>query len=107
MTESKIVSEGDKVTLSLFGEVDHHSARAIREACDKELLLRTPRRLVLDFSGVSFMDSSGIGLIIGRADLAESIGCCVIVSGLSDMLLRLVRMSGVEKIKNITLRQGL
>ena len=103
MTESKIVSEGDKVTLSLFGEVDHHSARAIREACDKELLLRTPRRLVLDFSGVSFMDSSGIGLIIGRAAKAEEVGAAVVVTGLNGTLGRIVRMSGVERIPNVNI----
>ena len=49
------------------------------------------------------MDSSGIGLIIGRATVCESVGCEVSVTGLSGTQRKLIKLSGVEKIKGITL----
>ena len=73
----------------------------MREQIDTALIIKRPRLLRLDFSGVEFMDSSGIGLIIGRAGKASDIGCEVEVTGLSETLRRLVRISGVQKLKNL------
>ena len=58
---------------------------------------------MLDFSSVSFMDSSAIGLILGRATLCEQLGCRVNLSGLSSSMMKLVRLSGIEKIKNLSI----
>ena len=58
----------------LAGEIDHDAAQNLRIQLDDALLNRTPRTLVLDFGGVGFMDSSGIGLILGRQRCARSIG---------------------------------
>lgn len=88
------------------GELDHHAARRVREEIDRELLRTSPCTLVIDLSEVGFMDSSGIALIIGRAECAASIGAVVVVRGLSSSLLRLVRLSGIEKIKNLTVMGG-
>ena len=84
------------------GELDHHAARRVREEIDRELLRLPPHTLILELSDVGFMDSSGIALIIGRAECAASVGAVVVVSGLAPALLRLVRLSGIEKIKNLT-----
>ena len=54
------------LTVWLTGELDHHAAREIREQIDSALGRCTATLLRLDFSGVGFMDSSGIGLIMGR-----------------------------------------
>lgn len=51
----------------LSGEIDHHSAQMLRQEIDARLQTRMPDTLTLDLGGVSFMDSSGIGLILGRA----------------------------------------
>ena len=59
-------AEGDVLSVRIEGEVDHHSAVSLREEVDREILEVRPKRLELDLSGVSFMDSSGIGLIMGR-----------------------------------------
>ena len=61
-----ITYENDTVTARLSGEIDHHIAPAIRGEIDAKCESRRPKRLILDFSGVGFMDSSGIGLIMGR-----------------------------------------
>ena len=82
-------------------ELDHNAARSIREAIDAELIIKKPKVLRIDFSDVTFMDSSGIGLIIGRADKAAALGGDVEICGLSPRLRRLVRMSGVEKLRNL------
>lgn len=97
-------SEKDGIlTARLCGEIDHHIAKEERGAIDSELFRKSPKVLVLDFSAVRFMDSSGIGLIIGRTQTAEEIGCRVKICGLSSSLSRLVKLSGIGKIKNIEL----
>lgn len=101
MKEVIIESEGSSVTAKLTCEIDHHTAKIIREQTDRYLLEKRPKILTLDFSGVNFMDSSGIGLIIGRVDKAGEMGAEVRIVGLSGTLMRLVRMSGVEKLKGL------
>ena len=58
----------------LAGEIDHDAAQNLRIQLDDALLTRTPRTLVLDLGGVGFMDSSGVGLILGRQRCARSLG---------------------------------
>ena len=72
------------LTIYLQGEIDHHTAGNIRNRTDNEILRHSPEELILDFSGVSFMDSSGVGLVIGRYKLAVSRGCRTVVTGLKE-----------------------
>ena len=90
------------LTASLSEEIDHHTARRIRERIDAEMFLKKPEILVLDFSRVGFMDSSGLGLILGRCSVAEGIGASVRVVGASDQLMRLIRLSGLERVRNLS-----
>ena len=83
-------------------ELDHHSAREVREAIDRRLFLERPRSLFLDFSEVGFMDSSGLALILGRAEAAGAVGCLVYLIGMSAGILRLITLSGVDRVANIT-----
>ncbi len=94
---------GRTLEVRLCCEIDHHTARPIRERIDKALFEKKPELLVLDFSEVRFMDSSGIGLIIGRSEVCEAIGAHVRLVALSPLLSRLVRLSGIEKIKNLSI----
>ena len=104
MQEVVNISDGGGVlTARITCEIDHHTARVIRERIDKQLFIARPRTLELDFSGVRFMDSSGVGLIIGRCAVCESLSASVKLRGLSGLLLKLVRLSGVEKIKNLSI----
>ncbi len=102
MKEATISRTGDRLAVHLFGEIDHHAAKKIREAVDPELFLPGVKILVLDFSGVIFMDSSGIGLILGRVDKAEPLGIKLVIQGLSGTNRRLIRMSGLEKLKSVS-----
>lgn len=89
------------LTARLMCEIDHHTARQIREKIDGEIFAHRPPIIYLDFSEVRFMDSSGIGLIIGRSQVCEALGSAVRLVGLSGRLMKLVRLSGIEKIKNV------
>lgn len=84
-------------------EIDHHTASGLRERIDARLFEHRPELLILDFSGVRFMDSSGLGLIIGRSEVAAAIGASVRLTGLSPAVTRLLRLSGLERIKNVTI----
>ena len=85
-------------------EIDHHTARRIRERIDERLISERPSILVLDFSGVTFMDSSGLGLILGRCERADVLGASVRLTGLSDTLYKLVHLCGIERVKNLSVR---
>ena len=93
----------DTLAVILPSEIDHHAAKPIREKTDLKLFEVSPRVLIMDFSAVSFMDSSGIGLILGRAQLCDELGCRIRLKGLSKTLMKLVRLSGIEKIKNLSI----
>ena len=104
MEKSIAVSiSGEVLTARLYGEIDHHTVRIIREEIDTSLFEARPKKIVIDFSSVSFMDSSGIALIIGRVELCESIGCSIEIVGLSVGLRRLVKLSGVERMRGVKL----
>ena len=60
--------------VSVRGEIDHHTAAAIRTGMDALLFARRPARLVLDLSAVTFMASSGLGLIMGRYGILRELG---------------------------------
>ena len=70
----------------ISGDLDHHSAAPIREAIDRMAESAMPKVLVLDFGGVGFMDSSGIGLVMGRYKLMDSMGGSVRVEHASPQL---------------------
>jgi stage II sporulation protein AA (anti-sigma F factor antagonist) len=106
MTEDVVITEkGTRLIASLVCEIDHHSAKRIRERIDRAIFRYRPEQLVLDFAGVRFMDSSGVGLIIGRCEVASAVGACVCLSGLSDRLMKLVRLSGIEKISGLAVQR--
>ncbi len=92
---AEFTSEGKTLTAVISGEIDHHSAADIRVSADGELERLTPETLVFDMSGVTFMDSSGIGLILGRARLVQSWGGKVKIARPSERAEKILRLSGL------------
>lgn len=86
------------LTVWLSGELDHHAARTLREQVDGAVGRSAAKHLRLDFSGVTFMDSSGIGLIMGRYRLMLSRGGTLSVVGASERLRRVMKLAGLEKL---------
>lgn len=87
------------------GEIDHHSAKKLRENIDKTMFMYRPNTLVLSMSGVTFMDSSGLGLIVGRAATAESLDCRIRIVGADSKIIKILSMAGVDKIPHITIEK--
>ena len=75
MAAVRFSAAGEVLYAYLSGEVDHDAAQSLRIQLDDALVSRTPQTLVLDFSGVGFMDSSGIGLILGRQPAPSAPPC--------------------------------
>ncbi len=92
---------GRVICARLAGELDHHGARALREEIDAAITRVQPELLELDFSSVTFMDSSGIGLIMGRCRAMEEYGGVVRISGVSAQLRKVLRLSGIDRIAEI------
>ena len=70
----RLILQDDVLTAVLSGEIDHHTAQGMREEIDFTVNQSKPKKLILSFEHVGFMDSAGIGLIIGRYKLMESLG---------------------------------
>ena len=102
--EMNISIKGECLWVQLKCEIDSHTVGRIRERIDREIFLHRPETLVLDFTEVSFMDSSGLALILGRVQLMQSIDGAVKLSGLSEQNLKLVRLCGMQKIKGLSLK---
>lgn len=97
----KLNFEEDTLTAELEGEIDHHCAKGIREQIDLEIDTLTPKNLILDFSGITFMDSSGIGLIMGRYKKLRSISGNLKIKNPSPNTLRVLRLAGMDRLAKI------
>ena len=94
----KLYAEEKRVTAYLIGEIDHHGAGSLREEIDGMLERIRPDTLILDFRDVTFMDSSGIGLIMGRYKKVMFLGGKAAVSHVGEMVNRIFGLSGLYKI---------
>lgn len=84
--------------VSISGEIDHHTSKGIREKVDKEINNSPINNLLFNFSKVSFMDSSGVGVIIGRYKVIQELGGKIGIIGLSPHIRRVFEISGLFKI---------
>ena len=90
--------EGDRLCVALSGEIDHCAAEGLRQELERLPEDRSISVLTLDFSQVSFMDSSGGGMIIGRYKTMAARGGCVTACGLMPPVDRLFRLAGLHRI---------
>ena len=93
---------GDELIAALAGEIDHHNSKQIREAIDAELERGGYKLLTFDLESVSFMDSSGIGMLMGRYRMLRYSGGKVTAIHVSDRIYRLMRLSGIYKYIEIS-----
>lgn len=93
-----ITYENGVVTAALYGEIDHHIAPKIRSEIDARCESARPSRLVLDFSKVGFMDSSGIGLVMGRYRMISLLGGRLEVVNIPQNLKKIFVLSGLERL---------
>ena len=80
------------------GELDHHLAKTIRTETDKRIMHGNVKNLVLDFTDLHFMDSSGVGLVIGRYKLVKSLGGSISIVSSDNCVNKILTMSGIPQI---------
>jgi stage II sporulation protein AA (anti-sigma F factor antagonist) len=86
------------LTLTLGGEIDHHTCDEIKKTADYEIQRLSPKKIIFDFKNVRFMDSSGIGMLIGRYKLILRYGGQAEMINLSKDVRRIFEMTGIFKI---------
>lgn len=91
------VGEGT-LYICLTGEMDHHSAAGLRGDVDKLIYAERPDKIMLDLSGIGFMDSSGLGFIMGRYALAHELGATLAVCNMSPATQRIFDLAGLGRI---------
>ncbi len=89
---------GTTLVVKLSGEIDQSCAGTIREEIDRELKQCTIKNLILDFAEVSFMDSSGIGMILGRYKEIKLRGGKTMIIRIQPQVDRILELSGLKKI---------
>ena len=90
-----IKSENGSAIAKLSGEIDHHNAKELRTQLDKFIISAQPPELVMDFKNITFMDSSGIGLIMGRSKLMKECGGKLEVRNSQPYIKRVLKLSGI------------
>ena len=90
--------DGERLLVGLDGELDHYCAQSVRRELDGMLRDPTVRQLILDFSGLTFMDTSGIGVILGRYRVLRERGGSVAVIHMNDHVSRIFHMSGMDRV---------
>ncbi len=94
------------LTAKITGEIDHHSAKWLRMDIDTAINDMKPRLLKLDFSGVTFMDSSGVGLVMGRnANMKEIEGQVELVN-MPSFIERVMAIAGMDKLTGTDFSKG-
>ncbi len=92
---------GEVVTAYLGGELDHHTAKEMRETIDNAVELNMPSLLILDFKDISFMDSSGIGLVMGRYRNLIKTGAQLHITGAPPQIYKMFKIAGIEKLAKL------
>ena len=94
----KFTNKGSTLVISIIGEIDHHSAEYIRDKIDAQMMKSTTRNIVFDLSRVGFMDSSGIGVVVGRyKNISKLDGKAAIVTP-NAQIRKILEISGIQRI---------
>lgn len=90
--------KGNTLILIISGDVDHHSSEIIKQIADKRIMENNIRNIIFDFSKSTFMDSSGIGVVIGRYKLVNMAGGRIAAVNINPTIDRIFVISGLNKI---------
>lgn len=94
-------TRGETLVIHVGGEIDHHSAVVVRTGIDEKLAAERPQKVMLELSGVDFMDSSGLGLIMGRYALVKKYGGSLSVLDPSPAVVKIIKLAGMERMVSI------
>ena len=102
----RVINRNTTVTAIMDGEIDHCSCGIYRDRIEKAIMDSAVKELRLDFTQVTFMDSSGVGLVMGRYRYAVTLGKKVRVDNLDDRNYKIMQMSGIPKIAEINRKEN-
>lgn len=89
------------LTINLPNDLDHHNAEEIRKLSDQLITKNHIKHIVFDFRNTNFMDSSGIGVIMGRYKQISLFGGVIWAANTNERIKKMLVMSGVTKIMQI------
>ena len=98
---SNYIKDTKTLILKITEEVDQHTADKVRRKLDNEIELYTPQKVIFDFSEITFMDSSGIGMVLGRYKLVKMLGGEFELINVNRRLKKIFDMSGVSRLIKI------
>lgn len=104
--EKVLQKRGERLIVQIPREVDHCFADAVRDLVDRRLQTEDIRLLVFDFQETEFMDSSGIGLLMGRYKLMRALGGRVEILNAGERIRKILMLSGIHKIIPVEERKG-
>ena len=93
--------DNGRLTVTLTGEIDHHRARHYINSIAGKIEAYTPEVCILDFQDVTFVDSSGIAVVINALRAMTQIEGKLLLSGMSEQPMRVFRASGIDKLVEI------
>ena len=93
--------KGEDLVVHVGGEIDHHSAVSVRTGIDQKIAAERPARVLLELSAVDFMDSSGLGLIMGRFALVKQYGGTLAVLDPSPAVVKIMKLAGMGRMITI------
>lgn len=100
--ESNYYEKDKLLVFKIVDEIDEFSAQKIRREADYEIKRYMPRKVIFDFDSVTFMDSAGIGLLIGRYKFTNLLGGRLEIANLTQSVQKIFEMSGILKLIPIT-----
>ena len=92
----KVYNDGRRMTAAFCGDIDHHAAREMRRELDEVIGRSQPELLIIDMGNVGFMDSSGIGLILGRLRAVRACGGDIIIKNARPQIAEVIKLSGLS-----------
>lgn len=88
----------DSLFITVEGEIDHHTAKYIREEIDKAIYYYRPKSAIMDLSAITFMDSSGLGLILGRYTQMVQLGGTLTLKDPTPTITKILVLAGVDRL---------
>ena len=100
MEKATVQSEFCNNILSFYlsGEIDHHSAVSIREQMDRDIYFFRPKKVIMVMNGIAFMDSSGLGLILGRYTKIKDLGGALKIEDPTPEIEKILKLAGVDRL---------
>ncbi|MDP4092497.1 MAG: anti-sigma F factor antagonist [Bacillota bacterium] len=94
----KVAVKRTNLIVDIAGELDHHYVESVKRKVDSEMINSSVKNIIFDFSNVNFMDSSGIGVIMGRYKMIQKLNGTAVIVNPNSQIRRILEMSGILKI---------